>query len=51
MFIQVHSRALNLVLSFETHMPYDKLPVWRDVRQLSSVSRKRRCVIPRCAAG
>ena len=35
MFIQVHSRALNLVLSFETHMPYDKLPVWRDVRQLS----------------
>jgi N-acyl-D-aspartate/D-glutamate deacylase len=35
MFIQVHSRALNLVLSFETHMPYDKLPVWRDIRQLS----------------
>jgi N-acyl-D-aspartate/D-glutamate deacylase len=35
MFIQVHSRALNLVLSFETHMPYDNLPVWRDVRQLS----------------
>jgi N-acyl-D-aspartate/D-glutamate deacylase len=35
MFIQVHSRALSLVLSFETHMPYDKLPVWRDVRQLS----------------
>lgn len=34
MFIQVHSRALNLVLSFETHMPYDKLPVWRDIRQL-----------------
>lgn len=34
MFIQVHSRALNLVLSFETHMPYDRLPVWRDLRQL-----------------
>jgi len=34
MFIQAHSRALNLVLSFETHMPYDKLPVWRDIRQL-----------------
>jgi N-acyl-D-amino-acid deacylase len=34
MFIQVHSRALNLVLSFETHMPYDNLPVWRDIRQL-----------------
>lgn len=35
MFIQVHSRSLNLVLSFETQMPYDKLPVWRDMRQLS----------------
>ena len=35
MFIQVHSRALNLVLSFETQMPFDKLPVWRDIRQLS----------------
>jgi N-acyl-D-aspartate/D-glutamate deacylase len=35
MFIQVHSRALNLVLSFETQMPYDKLPVWRDMRQRS----------------
>jgi N-acyl-D-aspartate/D-glutamate deacylase len=34
MFIQTHSRALNLVLSFETHMPYDKLPAWRDMRQL-----------------
>ena len=34
MFIQVHSRALNLVLSFETQMPYDRLPVWRDMRQL-----------------
>jgi N-acyl-D-amino-acid deacylase len=34
MFIQVHSRALHLVLSFETQMPYDKLPVWRDIRQL-----------------
>ena len=34
MFIQTHSRALNLVLSFETQMPYDTLPVWRDIRQL-----------------
>jgi N-acyl-D-aspartate/D-glutamate deacylase len=31
----VHSRALNLVLSFETQMPFDGLPVWRDMRQLS----------------
>jgi N-acyl-D-amino-acid deacylase len=35
MFIQVHSRALNLVLSFETQMPFDGLPVWRDIRKLS----------------
>jgi N-acyl-D-aspartate/D-glutamate deacylase len=34
MFIQTHSRALNLVLSFETYMPYDKLPVWSEMRQL-----------------
>src|SRR5260370_9138155 len=32
MFIQVHSRALNIVLSFETVMPFDKLPVWHDIR-------------------
>jgi N-acyl-D-aspartate/D-glutamate deacylase len=35
MFIQVHSRGLDLVLSFATQMPYDKLPVWRDIRQRS----------------
>ena len=34
MFIQVHSRALNVVLSFETTMPFDKLPVWREIRKL-----------------
>jgi len=34
MFIQVHSRSLNVVLSFETTMPFDKLPVWRDIRKL-----------------
>jgi len=34
MFIQVHSRSLNVVLSFETVTPFDKLPVWRDLRKL-----------------
>jgi N-acyl-D-aspartate/D-glutamate deacylase len=34
MFIQVHSRSLNVVLSFETVTPFDKLPVWRDIRKL-----------------
>ncbi|MCS6927779.1 MAG: amidohydrolase family protein, partial [Candidatus Binatia bacterium] len=34
MFIQVHSRSLNVLLSFETVTPFDKLPVWRDIRRL-----------------
>ena len=34
MFIQVHSRSLNVVLSFETTMPFDRMPVWRDIRKL-----------------
>jgi N-acyl-D-amino-acid deacylase len=34
MFIQVHSRSLNVLLSFETVMPFDRLPVWRDIRKL-----------------
>ena len=34
MFVQAHSRSLNLVLSFETTMPFDRLPVWRDIRKL-----------------
>jgi N-acyl-D-aspartate/D-glutamate deacylase len=34
MFIQVHSRSLNVLLSFETVTPFDKLPVWREIRKL-----------------
>ncbi len=33
MFIQVHSRSLNVLLSFETNMPFDKLPLWRELRK------------------
>jgi N-acyl-D-amino-acid deacylase len=33
MFIQVHSRSLNVLLSFETVLPFDRLPVWRDIRK------------------
>src|SRR5262249_3426027 len=29
-----HSRALALVLSFRTNLPFDRLPVWREVRSL-----------------
>jgi N-acyl-D-amino-acid deacylase len=34
MFAQVHSRALTVVLSFKTSLPFDRLPVWREVRAL-----------------
>ncbi len=34
MFIQVHSRSLNVLLSFETVLPFDKFPVWREIRKL-----------------
>ena len=33
MFAQVHSRSLNLLLSFETRLPFDRLPVWREIRK------------------
>ena len=34
MFVQVHSRALNVLMSFKTQMPFDAWDVWRDVRTL-----------------
>jgi N-acyl-D-amino-acid deacylase len=34
MFIQVHSRSLNVLLSFETNMPFDRIPAWREIRKL-----------------
>jgi N-acyl-D-amino-acid deacylase len=34
MFAQVHSRALTVVLSFKTQLPFDRLPVWRELRAL-----------------
>ncbi len=42
MFAQVHSRALAAVLSFKTQLPFDRLPVWRDLRALSLDEQKRR---------
>jgi N-acyl-D-amino-acid deacylase len=34
MFAQVHSRALSAILSFKTQTPFDKLPIWREIRTL-----------------
>jgi N-acyl-D-amino-acid deacylase len=40
MFAQVHSRALNVLISFETHTPFDDWEVWRDVRKLPLARQK-----------
>jgi N-acyl-D-amino-acid deacylase len=42
MTAQVHSRALSAVLSFKTHLPFDRLPVWRELRALPLDEQKRR---------
>jgi len=42
MFAQVHSRALAVVLSFKTNLPFDRLPVWRELRALPIEEQKRR---------
>src|SRR3989475_7132927 len=34
MFAQVHSRGLNVVLSFKTQLPFDHLPAWKPFRAL-----------------
>ena len=34
MFIQVHSRPISVLQSFESVTSFDKLPVWRDLRKL-----------------
>lgn len=34
MFAQVHSRALNVLLSFKTATPFDKWDHWKDIRAL-----------------
>jgi N-acyl-D-amino-acid deacylase len=42
MFAQVHSRALTVVLSFKTNLPFDRLPVWRELRALPLAEQVRR---------
>jgi hypothetical protein len=38
----VHSRALTVVLSFKTNLPFDRLPVWKELRALPLEEQKRR---------
>ena len=40
MFLQVHSRSLNAVLSFETNTPFDRLPSWRRLKKMGSLQEK-----------
>ena len=40
MFAQVHSRALSAVHSFKTQTPFDKLPVWKEIRKLPLAEQK-----------
>ena len=51
MFAQVHSRALNVLLSFETQLPFDKWDMWRDMRTAAARrSRSSGCSTPTSAA-
>jgi N-acyl-D-amino-acid deacylase len=42
MFAQVHSRSLSALLSFKTQMPFDRLPVWKELRALPIGEQRRR---------
>src|SRR2546430_1538851 len=42
MFAQVHSRGLNVVLSFKTQLPFDHLPAWKPFRALPLVEQRER---------
>jgi N-acyl-D-amino-acid deacylase len=46
MFAQVHSRALSAVLSFRTQTPFDKMPVWKEIRALPLEEQKARFLDP-----
>ena len=47
MFAQAHSRALSALLSFKTQMPFDRLPLWQDIRKLPIEEQKRRLRDPK----
>src|SRR5213080_170717 len=42
MFAQAHSRSLSALLSFKTQMPFDWLPVWKELRQLPLAEQRHR---------
>jgi N-acyl-D-aspartate/D-glutamate deacylase len=42
MFAQAHSRSLSALLSFKTQMPFDRLPVWTELRALPIGEQRRK---------
>src|SRR5213593_2844691 len=46
MFAQVHSRWLSAILSFKTQLPFDRLPVWKDLRALPLAEQRHRLQDP-----
>jgi N-acyl-D-aspartate/D-glutamate deacylase len=46
MFAQAHSRALSALLSFKTQMPFDRLPLWSEIRKLPLEEQKRKLADP-----
>ena len=50
MFAQVHSRSLNVLYTFESHLPFDTWDVWREVRQLPLAEQKARFADPELKA-
>ncbi len=46
MFAQVHSRALNVLLSFETQLPFDKWEMWREMRAKPLAEQKKMLLDP-----
>ena len=42
MFAQAHSRSLSSLLSFKTQMPFDWLPIWKELRKLPLAEQRRR---------
>ena len=42
MFAQAHSRSLSALLSFKTQMPFDWLPVWKELRRLPLAEQRHR---------
>ena len=41
MFGQAHSRSLSALLSFKTQMPFDRLPLWKELRALPLAEQRR----------